>query len=171
VRNAALLGLMSATLITLVACDGGTIVNGMPTAPTPAQGQITVQSIVPQSGATLTEHQCQSPGSGLTYNCSVDWRMMSDVLYGSNASSVLVVARFYSGSRMCAQASSKTTSIRANTPMSFETTGTPIDLYDDDGQLLCPLPAETDRLEVLFWEVTYTRPLLTRELAINYRFE
>src|SRR4030095_13121351 len=162
---------MSATLITLVACDGGTIGNGMPTAPTPAQGQITVQSIVPQSGATLIEHQCQYPNSGLAYNCSVDWGMMSDFLYEANASRVLVVARFYSGSHMCAQAQSKTTSIQANTPMSFETTVTNIDLYGDGGPLLCPLPAETDRLEVLFWDVTYTRPLLTRELAINYRFE
>jgi hypothetical protein len=84
--------------------------------------------------------------------------MMSDVLYGSNASSVLVVARFYSGSRYCGQAQSKTTAIRANMLTSFEVTGTNIELYDDNGQPLCSLPAETDRLEVLFWEVTYTRP-------------
>ena len=174
---------LAATLVTLFAvsaCDGpGRSVsrtNPVPTAPSPPappepQGDITVRSITPESGATLTVRQCEWYPLYEDF-CADRSPMKFDVRYGADVSESVVTAGFYNGSQRCGVAYSAMPGpplTAGSGAVSF--TVSTISLSDEDHPLLCPLPATTTRIVVQLWERGRPAvPLLTKEFDHTYTF-
>jgi hypothetical protein len=172
---------VAATLVALVAvnaCDDasgrdGSVANPIPTAPSPPapQGEITVRSVTPVSGATLTVQRCEWY-SWIEDFCADRSPMTFDVRYGADVSEAVVTAGFYSGSQRCGMAYSTIPGPQltaGSDAVSF--TVSTISLSDEDHPLLCPLPATTTRMVVQLWERGRpAAPLLTKEFDHTYTF-
>ena len=165
-----------AALSVLAGCDGRTVSRSpISSAPTPpaSGGQITVQSIVPASGATLPVDQCQYYPSRLDLDfwemCADHLTMSFTVEFQRDVTEAVVTAGFYSGMQRCGLATSQTALLPAGTPATFDTHV--ILLSDESTRLLCPLPAETTQMVVQLWERGRPAiPLLSREFVHTYRF-
>jgi hypothetical protein len=161
---------------TLAGCDGGNVSRSpISTAPSPQApaGQITVQSVIPASGATLPVEECQYYPSRLDLTF---WEMCADhvtmtftAVFERDVTNAVVTAGFYSGTQRCGLATSQTAPLSADTRGAF---GAHVILLSDEStQLLCPLPAETTRMVVQLWEREHpATPLLSQELVHSYRF-
>jgi hypothetical protein len=169
----------------LTACDGGrTQLPTAPSSPPPsaspppspspplsASGQITLRSIAPGSGATLTVRECPTSFTDSFKDlCSDPAHMTVDVEFGRDVSTAVVTAAFYSGTKRCGVASSGPSPFAAGSRASFELLGA-IELSDESVQLHCPLPAETTRMVIQLWEASRpATPLLTQDFAHSYAF-
>ena len=165
------------TLLAVSACDGpsarNSVPNPSPTAPSaPApQGEITVRSITPGSGATLTVRRCEWYPLYVDF-CADRSPMTFDVQYGAHVSEAVVTVGFYNGSQRCGLAYSAMPGpglTAGSDAVSF--TASTISLSDEDHPLLCPLPATTTRMVVQLWERDRPAvPLLTKEFGHTYTF-
>ena len=169
----------------LTACDGGrtqlpTAPSSLPpsTSPPPspspppsASGQITLRSIAPGSGATLTVRECPTSYTDSFKDlCSDPAHMTVDVQFERDVSTAVVTAGFYRGTKRCGIAYSGPSPFAAGSRASFELVGA-VALSDESVQLHCPLPAETTRMVIQLWERSRPSvPLLTQEFAHNYTF-
>ena len=178
-KPAVLVGHALVALATLTACDGGA--NQLParpprvqlpTAPSPpssttASGQITVRSIAPGSGATLTVRECASHLFDFKSLCAEPLQMTVDLEFTSPVPNAVVTASFYNGSQRCGVAYSGPVPLAAGSPTSFDLRL--IELSDEYVQLHCQLPAETTRMVIQLWEATSpAAPLLTQAFAHTY---
>ena len=179
-KPAARLVMTLLTLTPLAACDDGRSrpipgsplpsAPSLPTPPPASMSQITIRSIAPGSGATLTVRECPfSFTSNFKDLCAERLQMTVDVEFGSSVSNAVVTASFYSGTTRCGIAYSGSAPFAAGS-RAFELLGT-IALSDEYLQLHCPLPAQTTRMVIQLWErSTPAGPLLIREFAHNYTF-
>jgi hypothetical protein len=163
-------------LSTLAGCDGQNISpSRISTAPSPQvpEGQITLQSIAPPSGATLPVEKCQYYPSRLDLDfwemCADHLSITFDVEFDADVRDAVVTAGFYRGTQRCGLAASQTARLRAGTTTVFDTHV--ILLSDEATQLPCALPAETTQMVVQLWERSRpATPLLSREFVHHYRF-
>ena len=149
---------LAATLVTFLAasaCNGPSarnvsVASPIPTAPSPPasqQGEITVRSIVPASGATLTVRPCESDAGFLAMCADRVPLMTFDVQYRANLPNVWISVSFYQGVQLCGNAASNIVALTAGAEAVAFTVST-IVLSHETGALLCPLPATTTRLVV-----------------------
>ena len=145
------------------------------TAPLPPPlsiaGTITLRSIAPGSGATLTVGDCpNSVIDRFKERCSDPTHITVDVEFAQALSNAVVTASFYSGTKRCGIAYSDSSSVTAGNRRSFEVLGA-IELSDEYIPLHCPPPAETTRMVIQLWDVGRpATPLLTQEFAHRYTF-
>ena len=165
------------TLLAVSACDGpsarNSVPNPSPTAPSaPApQGEITVRSITPGSGATLTVRQCEwyplyvdfcADRSPMTF----DVRSRRPRVGGGGHGWLL---QWLAAMRPGVSAMPGPGLTAGSDAVSF--TASTISLSDEDHPLLCPLPATTTRMVVQLWERGRPAvPLLTKEFGHTYTF-
>ena len=109
-KRAALVASSLVAVATLAACGGG---GGMPSPTTPTtptapasqprsvQGNITLRTIAPSSGATLPVRECynSSYNAGFKDLCADLLQMTVDVELANSVSNAVVTARFYRGSQ------------------------------------------------------------------------
>jgi hypothetical protein len=163
-------------LSTLAGCDGQNVSpSRISTAPSPqvTEGQITLQSISPPSGATLPVEECQFYPSRLDLDfwemCADQLNMTVDVEFEADVRDAVVTAGFYRGTQRCGLAMSQTKPLRAGRTAVFDTHV--ILLSDETTQLPCALPAETTQMVVQLWgRSSPATVLLRREFAHHYRF-
>jgi hypothetical protein len=168
--------------VTLSACDSSSVRDASfpnptapasPPAPPPpaAQGDITIRSIEPASGARLAVRECEWY-SWYVDMCADRAPMTFDVLYRGSVSEAVVTAGFYKNVSRCGIAYSGTPGPSlggGSESVSF--TVSMISLSDEYNRLLCPLPATTTRLVVQLWERGRpAAPLLTKEFVHTYTF-
>ena len=152
------------------------VANPIPTAPSPPasqQGEITVRSIVPASGATLTVRPCEFD-DGFLAMCADRVPMTFDVQYRANLPNVYITVSFYRGVQRCGYAASNIVALTAGAEAVALTVSTIVLSYET-GALLCPLPATTTRLVVQFVNRngapgSGATPLLTKEFDHTYTF-
>jgi hypothetical protein len=143
-----------------------------PATPGPAsvipQGQISVLSVQPESGATLTAEPCDGG------YCIDDARLTFDVQFDQEVPEPWVTVSFYSGVQRCAGSGYPNVfqtlePLRANTATTF--TVSFLALSDQSGTL-CRLPQTTTRMVVELWAQRgrSSPTLLTREFAHSYTF-
>jgi hypothetical protein len=171
------------TLVTVAALGACTQSPTTPSSPPPsnlqspslslrdvASGQITLQSIAPGSGSTLTVHECSTSFIGSQDLCAGSARLAVDVEFGRDVSSAVVTAGFSNSMKQCGVLSSRPSPLAAGTRASFELLGA-IELSDESVQLQCLLPAQTTRMVVQLWEASQpAQPLLTRQFEHSYTF-
>jgi hypothetical protein len=173
---------LAATLVALLAvsaCDDDpsarnvSSTNPVPTAPAPPApvGDITLRSIIPESGATLTVRPCEWYPLYEDF-CADRSPMRFDVQYEASVAEAVVTAGFYSGSQRCGIAYSALPGpllTPGSGAVSF--TVSTISVSDEAHPLLCPLPATTTRIVVQLWERGRPAvPLLTKEFDHTYTF-
>jgi len=163
----------------LTACDGAR--TQLPSAPSSsppsisppplAAGQITLRSIAPGSGATLTVRECPTSFTNSFKDlCSDPAHLTVDVQFERDVSSAVVTATFESGTKRCGWLYSGPSAFAAGSRVSFELRGA-IEFSDESLQLHCSLPAETARMVIQLWEASRpATPLLTQEFAHTYTF-
>jgi hypothetical protein len=145
-----------------------------PSSPAPGptstiNGEITIRSISPGTGATVPVHLC-APGS--TRFCADQPRMTLDVVVDQDVPDAVLTVSF----ERCAIARAPVTALSAGRRVSVSTPV--LDLSDDgplhDGvgaALFCALPAVTTTMTVSLWRSGESaRALLTREFAHGYTF-
>jgi len=145
-----------------------------PPAPAPGptstiNGEITITSISPATGATVPVHAC-APGS--TRFCADQPRMTLDVVVDQDIPNAVLTVSF----ERCAIARTPVTALSAGRRISMSTSV--LDLSDDgplhDGvgaALFCAFPAVTTTMTVSLWRSGEpARALLTREFANGYTF-
>ena len=164
-------------LLTVAGCDKATM-SALPTGPGEAaapapvvpQGQITVLSVQPESGATLTAEPCDG---GYCISDS-DVRLTFEVRFDEEVREPWVTVSLYNGLQRCAGSGYPNVfqtiePLRANTTTTFSVSF--LALSDHNG-LLCPLPQTTTRMVVQLWPQRgrSSAALLTREFAHGYTF-
>ena len=169
---------LAATLVAILAvnaCDDRSVrpVASTPTAPSSAvpRGDITLRSISPASGATLSVRPCEWY-SWYVDVCADRSPMTFDVQYPDAVSEAVLTAAFYDGTQRCGIAYSATPGpalMGGSDAVSF--TASIISLSDEDHPLLCRLPATTTRMVVELWERGRpATPLLTKVFDHTYTF-
>ena len=165
---------LAAALLPFVGCDQtrsavSPTVPSAPTAPAPVgpQGQITVLSVKPESGATLSGEPCDG---GYCIERNVGFTF--DVQLDQAVAEPWVTVSLYNGLQRCAGSGypnifQTIEPLRANTATTF--TVSFLALSDHTG-ILCPLPQTTTRMVVQLWAQRGRTILLTREFALNYTF-
>ena len=172
-----------ALALPLVGCDQATTsapsVPTAPTAPTPAvpQGQITVRSVQPESGATLVTEPCEP---GATYYCTSEGepRLAFDVQFDQEVTEPWVTVSFHNSlNQQCAGSGYPTVfqplePLRANTTTTFRVSSLSLRM-DPFGALICRFPQTTTRMVVQLWAqraAARQGALLTQEFAHSYTF-
>ena len=170
-------------LLPLFGCDqaetSAPSVPSAPTAPTPAvsQGQITVRSVQPESGAMLVTEPCEP---GATYYCTSEGepRLTFDVRFDQEITEPWVTVSFYNGlNQPCAGSGYPTVfqplePLRANTTSTFRVSSLSLRM-DPFGALICRFPQTTTRMVVQLWAqraAARQGALLTQEFAHTYTF-
>jgi hypothetical protein len=165
----------AAALLPLLGCNQATTsafptVPSAPTAPAPVvrQGQITVPSAQPESGATLRAEPCDGG------YCIHNVRFTFDVQLNQDVAEPWVTVSLYNGSQRCAGSGypnifQTIEPLRANTATTFRVSF--LALSDHNGTL-CGLPQTTTRMVVELWDQRgrSSAALLTREFAHSYTF-
>jgi len=183
-RSARFYAFFAVVLLAGAGCDQGTTPAPSmgPTAPVAAarvmpQGQITVLSVQPESGATLVTEPCDGGyciGERATY-----LRLTFNVQLDQEVREPWVTAFFYNGSQQCAGSGYPNVlqtiePLRANIATTF--TMSHLALWKDvNGTLICRFPETTTRMVVQLLDVSDRRgrswpTLLTREFAHSYTF-
>jgi hypothetical protein len=172
---------LAVALLPLIGCDQVATPPSVPSAPTPLapagpQGQITVLSVQPESGATLVTEPCEP---GATYYCTSEGepRLTFDVELDQEVTEPWVTASFYNGSQRCVGSGYPTVSqplepLAANTTTTFRVSSLSLSL-DVNGALICRFPQTTTRMVVQLWDKRggrFSTSLLTREFAHGYTF-
>jgi|RhiMethySRZTD1v2_1073278.scaffolds.fasta_scaffold902738_1 hypothetical protein len=140
-------------------------VSPTPSAPVPpAQGQITVLSVQPESGATIVAEPCDGG------YCSFDPRFTFDVQLDRSVDEPWVTVSLFSGSQRCASSGfpntlQALTPLQASTATKFEVSF--LALSGPNGTL-CQLPKTTTRMVVELWAQRGRASLLTQEFALGY---
>ncbi len=184
-RTSQLLAALVVTLSTVAAgCDNGyESVGSTGTAPSPVSppvrtGQVSLRSIAPASGATLSMQDCTyEPESsfGTTQLCTAESRIALDLEFESEVNS-LVVAYFYRGSQICATSRRLFRGTRGSVELNIISL---TDTLQPDEVLTttvnrCPLPAVTTRIVMKVLEVSPFRGPLQisqEEFAHTYTFD
>lgn len=159
-------------LLSVAGCDQPKTPTGPSAAAAPApvipQGQITVQSVQPESGATITGEACDGG------YCISDARLAFDVQLDQEVTEPWVTVSFYDGLQRCAGSGypnifQMIEPLRANTATTFRVSF--LALSDQNGTL-CRLPETTTRMVVQLWAQRghSSAALLTREFAHSYTF-
>jgi hypothetical protein len=145
-----------------------------PVAPAPVipQGQITVLSVQPESGATLTAEPCD--GGFCIGDHTTHFRLTFDVQLDQDVTEPWVTVSFFSGLQRCAGSGYPNVfqtlePLRAKTATTFSVSF--LGLSDQNGTL-CRLPQTTTRMVVELWAQRgrSSPALLTREFAHTYTF-
>jgi hypothetical protein len=142
-------------------------------APTPAstptiRGSITVTSLTPPPGATLSVRECPFY-YGETGSCS-DAKVAVEVALEQSVADAVVTVSYYRNAERCGIAYAGPTALPTSTLTAF--TATLIELSDESVSLHCaPLPATTNRFVVQVWSAKQpSTSLLTQEFAHGYTF-
>jgi hypothetical protein len=176
------LALTFAALIGLTTCNGTVELPAGPsgssppsqTPPTPprppaTEGNITVTSIVPGSGATLVVRDCTRSGSGYRWFCADQLRSTFEVQFDQNIPDAVLTASFVGDAGGCGRASTARTPLTAGSQTTMIMGA--IDFSTEESPLACQLPLETSRMILRLWRANSpATPLMTREFAYSYKF-
>jgi hypothetical protein len=181
-RAARLLVALLVTLSTVTACDNGdesfrsTGTAPSPVSPPPPTGQVSVRSIAPASGATLSLKDCTwepETSFGNTQLCTAESRIALDLEFETEVTAS-VVAYFYRGAQICARSErlfhGRRGSVELNI-VSLTSTFQPDEVLTTTANR-CPLPVVTTRIVLKVLErSSFTRPLqISQEFAHAYTF-
>ena len=188
------LALAFVALITLTACNSTVGLPAGPsgssppsqTPPTPPprppamEGNITVTSLVPGSGATLVVRDCTKGTSGYRWFCADQLGSTFEVQVDQNIPGAVLTAEFVGDAGGKCRYGASTfgfgpVASTAPTPLTAGSQTTmimgAIDFSTEESPLACPLPLETTRMIVRLWRVGVpATPLMTREFAYSYTF-
>ena len=159
-------------LLTGAGCDSATTplptAPGGPSIPAPVipQGEITVQSVHPETGATLTAEECDGGW------CVFDFKLAVDVRVDRDLAEPWVTVSFYDGLQQCAGSGYPTVyqtlePLRANTTTRF--TMDFLGLSNQTGTR-CRLPDTTTTMVVQLWAERGRVGVLRQEFAHRYTF-
>lgn len=110
-----------------------------PPPPPPFRGEITVGEIAPGPGTTVSVRDC-----GNSQLCTDAFHTTFDVLMPNDVQDASVIVALKTGSVPCAWVTFRT-ALTANTRASFSVSSIWM-VRDEEGQLLCSLPVETNLL-------------------------
>jgi hypothetical protein len=173
--SAPLCVIFAVALLTGAGCDQTLtplpVVPVAPPAPGPAPGpaalgEITVVSVQPGAGATLTAEECDGGW------CVLDLSLAVDVRLDQAVAEPWVTVSFNDGSQPCAMSGYPTVTQRLE-PLRAEIAARfTLDFVSVSNQsvTLCRLPATTTTMAVQLWAERGRVPLLTREFAHRYTF-
>lgn len=154
--------LLSAALLITVSCGEAPAAptNDNPQRPGP---EIVVSEITPGSGATLAFGGC-----GIGGLCTEQLQTTFDVLVFGDMPEAIVVVSLRQGSTPCAMAHVATAlSAGARTPFKMSSV---FMVHDEEGQLLCPMPADTTSLAIeVYFRYSPAHPVLSRVIPNSYR--
>lgn len=172
-----------AALVTTTACgtdrSGSLTPTGPPPiAPTPpVTGTITLSSIVPANGTTLTIFDCDptlpAGAIGPLHEiglCTDQLRMTFDLEVDRDITDAYLKVQLLDGSKLCAITSGGRAPLSAGTRT--QRTTSPVVLSDHpELQSPCALPVTTTRIRVELQDGIVNRQLLAQEFDYTYRFQ
>ncbi len=149
-----------------------------PVVSVPVTAEITMTSVAPASGATITVRDCETEGgTGWARLCSHDFRGTFSVQANGELQNLVLTVSFWDGERRCGYAADKRDALAAETSASFAPSltflsweefsppPTTVNLFQP-----CSLPITTTRLIAELWTQHDHRSILTREFPGTYTY-
>jgi hypothetical protein len=164
----------SSTLsIVLSSCDSPSSPSSTRSPASSPQGQLTLRSITPASGAVLAFRECGF--DGLEVMCNDEPRASVDVEIHQDVVDPALDLAFHSVSTKCGSLESRREIAR---PLqagrhSFDFAGAFLYATGRTAAPDCPLPSDTTHLVLTLWEVGSGRgtPVMVQHIAYRYRLE
>lgn len=159
-----------AALVMVSGCGDNRALPPLPSAPSSQlSGDLTIRSITPAPGATLTVTECTVAGSGFKYMCASQLQITSDVRLSHDIPDAVLTVSFYSDKGRCGTLSSGAFSLTAGATTSISGSG--VDFSTEAGDLECQLPVTTTTMRIGLWARNDpATPLLTREVPGTFTF-
>lgn len=147
-----------------------------PAAPSPplvpVTAEITMTSVAPASGATITVRDCEPEGEpGPSRLCSRDFRGTFNVQANGELQYLVLTVSFWDGERRCGIAVDTRDALAAETSVSLAPSIAFIS-WQEENKIVqpCSLPVTTTRLVAELWTQHDHRSISTREFAGTYTF-